>query len=72
MLEFLRAAAEDVVSESKFANGFGGEDGRTVQGNDGFVLEKGKEATVGFKVVQEGIIIRGEEDTTTEDLKAGL
>lgn len=72
VLEFLKAAAEDVVSESKFANGFGGDDGRTVKGDDGFILEKGKESTVGFKVVQEGVIIKGEEDTTAEDLKAGL
>lgn len=70
VLEFLRACAEDLVRDEAHGTGRGGRD-RFVR-DDGFVLEKGKEDIVGFKVVEEGIIIRGAEDTTADDLIAGL
>lgn len=68
-LEFLRACAEDYIPDSKYGMGRNGED--RVEKN-GFVLEKGKEKIVGFKVVQEDIIIRGEQDESTKGLTAGL
>lgn len=69
-LEFLRACAEDFVRDEWHGMEKGGRD-RVVR-DDGFVLEKGKEGIVGFKVVEEGIVIRGAEDTTAGDLIAGL
>lgn len=68
-LEFMRACAEDYVPDSKYGMGRNGED--RVE-RDGFVLEKGKEKLIGFKVVQEGIIIQGEQDASSKELIAGL
>lgn len=69
VLEFLRACAEDYVPDPKYGVAKNGED--TIK-RDGFVLEKGKEKYSGFKVVQEGIIIKGEQDQSSKDLIAGL
>jgi len=69
VLEFMRACAEDYVPDSKY--GMGSNGGDRVE-RDGFVLEKGKERLIGFKVVQQGIIIKGEQDASSKELIAGL
>lgn len=70
VLEFLRAVGEEYVPDAKYGMARNGED--RVAGKDGFVLEKGKEKYVGYKVVQTGVIIHGEEDQSSKELIAGL
>ncbi|KAF8305023.1 AB-hydrolase YheT [Clavulina sp. PMI_390] len=68
VLEFLKAAAEDLVPAP--TPGSRSREDRFEK--DGFILEKGKEKVVGFKVVSEGKIISGEQDESAKNLIAGL
>lgn len=76
MLQFLRAVAEDYVPDSKYGPPVLRQNLKDLV-NDGtgeefVVVEKGKDALVGFKVVAEGIIIHGASDESAKDLIAGL
>ncbi|KAF8342246.1 AB-hydrolase YheT [Cantharellus anzutake] len=63
-LQFLRAAAEDYVPDSRYGPP---KDGSDRIERDGFVLERGKDL-VGFKVVSTGEIIHGGEGKPTHGL----
>ncbi|KAF8341528.1 Alpha/Beta hydrolase protein [Cantharellus anzutake] len=65
VLEFLRAAAEDYVPDSRYGPP---KDGRDRVERDGFVLERGKDL-IGYKVVSTGQIIHGGESTPAHKLK---
>lgn len=69
VLEFLKACAEDYVPDTRYGMGRNGGDRFE---RDGFVLEKGREKFVGFKVIQEGLIIKGEQNEPSKTLIAGL
>ena len=68
VLEFLRAAAEDYIPDSRHGPPRGGRD--CIE-RDGFVLERGKDL-VGYQVVSTGHIIHGERNQSGKDKKQGL